>query len=66
MKVLQKSLSSLRIKIFEPLPNKNWLEAKVNTWLEEHNVEIIQLDMNFIEDKYILTLLYREIVDVEE
>ncbi len=38
--------TSLRIKIFDPLSNKNWLEEKVNTWLQENRVEIIQINMD--------------------
>lgn len=53
--------SSLKIKIFEPLSNKNWLEETVNSWLNENEVEIIQINMTYSEDKYILTLLYKEI-----
>ena len=52
--------TNLKIKIFDPLSNKNWLEEKVNTWLEENRVEIMQINMTYSEDKYILTLLYKE------
>jgi hypothetical protein len=52
--------NSLKIKIFEPLSNKNWLEQKVNTWLDDNPVEIIQINMTYSEDKYIFTLLYKE------
>ena len=53
--------SYLKIKIFEPLSNKNWLEEKVNSWLYENEVEIIQINMTYSDDKYILTILYKEI-----
>jgi hypothetical protein len=55
------ALSSLKIKIFTPLSNKDWLQEKVNSWLGEHKVEVVNMNMNFTEDKYILTILYREI-----
>ncbi len=51
----------LKIKIFEPLSNKNWLEEKVNSWLNENNVEVVQINMAYSEDKYIFTILYKEI-----
>ena len=53
--------TNLKIKIFEPLSNKNWLEEKVNLWLYENDVEVIQINMTYSEDKYILTLLYKDI-----
>ena len=55
------ALSSLKIKIFTPLSNKDWLQEKINSWLGEHKVEVVNMNMNFTEDKYILTILYREI-----
>ena len=57
---LEKNTSSIKIKIFEPLSNKNWLEEKVNRWLTDHNVEVLNLNVAYSEDKFILTLLYRE------
>lgn len=48
-----------KIKIFEPLSNKNWLEEQVNIWLDENPVEIIQINMTYADDKYILTILYK-------
>ena len=54
-------LSSLKIKIFTPLSNKDWLQEKVNSWLADHKVEVINMNMNFTDDKYILTILYREL-----
>ncbi len=51
-----------KIKIFGPLSNKNWLEEEVNTWINENKIEILQMNMAFSEDKYILTLLYKEIL----
>ena len=53
--------SNLKIKIFEPLSNKNWLEEQVNAWLYENDVDVIQINMTYSEDKYILTLLYKNI-----
>ena len=50
----------LKIKIFEPLSNRNWLEEKVNLWLSENNVSVMQINMTFSEDKYIFTILYIE------
>ena len=50
----------LKIKIFEPLSNKNWLEEKVNTWLNENDVEINQISMTYTDDKYIITILFSE------
>ena len=52
-------ISKLKIKIFEPLPNRKWLEEKVNAWLDEHKVEVLQINMSFSDDKYFLTLLYK-------
>ena len=52
--------SNIKIKIFDPLSNKNWLEETVNNWLYENEVEVIQINMTFSEDKYILTLLYKD------
>jgi hypothetical protein len=49
-----------KIKIFEPLSNKNWLEEKVNLWLSENNVSVKQINMTYSDDKYILTILYIE------
>ena len=49
-----------KIKIFEPLSNKNWLEEKVNLWLSENNVNVKQINMTYSDDKYILTILYSE------
>ena len=54
-------ISNLKIKIFEPLSNKNWLEEQVNSWLYENEVDVIQINMTYSEDKYILTLLYKNI-----
>ena len=51
---------SIKIKIFEPLSNKNWLEEKANTWLSEKDVIIEQISMTYASDKYILTILYKE------
>jgi len=58
---LDKKTTSIKIKIFEPLSNKNWLEEKVNTWLVEHNVHVINVNVAYADDKFILTLLYSEI-----
>jgi hypothetical protein len=49
-----------KIKIFEPLSNIHWLEEVVNLWLSENPVEVLQIQMNYSEDKYIITLLYKE------
>ena len=57
---LEKKTASIKIKIFEPLSNKNWLEEKVNAWLLDHDVEVLNLNVAYSEDKFILTLLYRE------
>jgi hypothetical protein len=54
-------ISNLKIKIFEPLSNKNWLEEQVNSWLYENEVDVVQINMTYSEDKYILTLLYKNI-----
>lgn len=51
---------NLKIKIFGPLSNKNWLEEEVNSWLKEVPSEILQTSINYSDDKYVLTLLYRE------
>ncbi|MBN2545320.1 MAG: hypothetical protein JXB50_05945 [Spirochaetes bacterium] len=48
------------IKIFGPLSNKNWLEEEVNTWINENKIDILQLNMAYSDDKYILTILYKE------
>jgi hypothetical protein len=53
--------TKFKIKIFEPLSNRNWLEEKVNLWLSEHNVEVREINMAFSDDKYILTILYSEL-----
>jgi hypothetical protein len=52
--------TSIRIKIFDPLSNKNWLEEKVNKWLSEHSVDVLNINVAYSEDKFILTLLYRD------
>jgi hypothetical protein len=52
--------TEIKIKIFEPLSNRHWLEEKVNAWLKENNVEVIQINMAYSDDKYILTMLYKE------
>jgi hypothetical protein len=57
---IEKKTNYIKIKIFEPLSNKNWLEEKVNTWLTEHNVEVLNINVAFSEDKFILTLLYKD------
>jgi hypothetical protein len=49
-----------KIKIFEPLSNRNWLEEKVNLWLSENKVTVQQINMTFTDDMYILTILYSE------
>jgi hypothetical protein len=51
---------TIKIKIFEPLSNKNWLEEKVNKWLSEHTVEVLNINVAFSDDKFILTLLYKD------
>ena len=56
---IEKKTNYIKIKIFEPLSNKNWLEEKVNTWLEEHNVDVLNINVVYSEDKFILTLLYK-------
>jgi len=56
---IEKSVQ-LKIKIFEPLSNKNWLEEKVNMWLKENNVDVVQINMSYSDDKYIFTILYKE------
>lgn len=57
----RENTNAIKIKIFDPIPNKNWLETKVNTWFKENKVEILSINMNFTDDKYLLTLIYREI-----
>jgi len=52
--------SNFKIKIFGPLSNKNWLEEEVNTWINDNKIEILQMNMAYSEDKYILTMLYKE------
>jgi len=59
----QHRVSHLKIKIFEPLPNRNWLESKVNTWLSEHDVEVQQVNLNYSDDKYVISILYSEILE---
>jgi hypothetical protein len=59
----EQRLSHLKIKIFEPLPNRNWLESKVNTWLSEHQVDVKQVSLSFSDDKYVITILYCELLE---
>jgi hypothetical protein len=51
----------LKIKIFEPLSNKNWLEEKVNLWLSENDIDVKEICMTYSDDKYIFTILYNQI-----